>query len=81
MSGSTARTPGRSSVDADGLLCRYRERTESGVRTAAFWGAVLLPLVHLSVLYDGIAGQQTELFFALLVVNVLCFVVGHDYSP
>lgn len=81
MLGSIAPTTATASVGTDELLEKCRERAAATVRTAAFWGAVLLPLVHVSALYRGTASQQTGLFIGLLIVNVLCFVIGHEYSP
>lgn len=81
MSGSTARTSVPAPTSTVSFLQRCRELTATSLRTAAFWGAVLMPAVYIAALYDGVAGQQPGLFLALLVANVVCVVIGQDYSP
>lgn len=50
----------------------------SGLRRAAFWAAVALPLAYLPLLtLDG----GVRAVAALVAVNVVCLFVGHDYSP
>lgn len=55
------------------------------VRGFAFWAAILLPLTYLPVLFGasgeafGVASGQPQVLLALLVLNVLAFLVGHDH--
>lgn len=79
MSRSTAQSPASASTTS--LISKCRKLTTASVRTAAFWGAVLTPLLSIGALYGGIAGQQPQLFLGLLVLNVAFVVVGHDYTP
>lgn len=81
MSRSTARTAARTTADKDSLLAKCQEITTSSLQGVAFWAAVLMPAVYIAALYDGIGGQRMTLFLGLLVANVVCFVIGHDYSP
>ena len=81
MSGSTARSSVRAAAGTASFLDRCRKLTTTGVRSAAFWGAVLLPLASVAALAAGLAGQHPVLFLGLLVANVVCFVIGHEYSP
>ena len=48
------------------------------VKTVAFWAAILLPFTYLPLLYGGLDGQFST-FAALLTLNVLTLVLGHDY--
>jgi hypothetical protein len=47
----------------------------------AFWTAVVLPLAYLPLLSSPIDGQELLVLLALVAVNVVCLLVGHDYSP
>ncbi|WP_435119457.1 hypothetical protein [Halolamina sp. C58] len=51
------------------------------VRTAAFWSAVALPLVYLPLVATGAVWDQPLLFCALLALNAVAFLVGHDHEP
>lgn len=46
------------------------------LRALAFWGAILLPLAYVPALAMGRSG----LFLALLLIQVACVIVGHDYN-
>ena len=59
----------------------YRDdpRTEP-VQAIAFWLAVVLPLIHLSILATGLSnGAETTLFVGLLGLNVVAVVAGHAH--
>lgn len=45
-----------------------------------FWGAVLLPVTYLPILYRTSGGDQLLALFALVAVNVCCLIAGHEYS-
>ncbi|WP_224449800.1 hypothetical protein [Haloprofundus salilacus] len=51
----------------------------SAIRFAAFWLAVALPFCQLALLVDGLAGDRSLVLAALVGVNVLALVVGHNY--
>ena len=53
----------------------------SGLRRLAFWAAVVLPLAYLPLLSNPVDGQQLLVLVALVAVNVVCLLVGHDHSP
>lgn len=53
----------------------------SGLKRLAFWTAVVLPLAYLPLLSSPIDTQQSLVLVALVAVNVVCLLVGHDYSP
>jgi hypothetical protein len=47
----------------------------------AFWTAVVLPLAYLPLLSSPVDDTELLVFVALVAVNVVCLLVGHDYSP
>jgi hypothetical protein len=49
------------------------------VQALGFWSAVLLPFASLYLLADGLAGSELAPLVALLVLNALALVVGHDH--
>ncbi|KTG11159.1 hypothetical protein AUR64_05475 [Haloprofundus marisrubri] len=51
----------------------------SAIRFVAFWLAVALPFCHLALIVDGLAGNRSLVLVALLGVNVLALVAGHNY--
>jgi hypothetical protein len=52
-----------------------------GLKRLAFWAAVVLPLAYLPLLSSPIDTQQSLVLIGLVAVNVVCLLVGHDYSP
>ncbi|MFB6297859.1 MAG: hypothetical protein ABEH56_05000 [Salinirussus sp.] len=75
MSRRTVPSPGSRGVGLDSGSARLVGR----IRFLAFWLAVLLPAAHLPMLIAGYQGLPT--FAGLLAANVLCLVVGQEYSP
>lgn len=50
------------------------------IKQLAFWTAVVLPFMHLSLLVAGLESQSMVLsFVALLALNVVALYVGHPY--
>ncbi|WP_435126930.1 hypothetical protein [Halobaculum sp. D14] len=72
----------RHATDAPAVV---RDAAQTGLlqpaRAAAFWTASLLPLTYLPLLAAGVAGSHTTAFAALVAVNVVAAVAGHDYEP
>lgn len=63
-----------------GRLARAKCRLDASVRRASFWTAVLLPVVHLSLLAAGVeTTRETAALAALLATNVGALVVGHEH--
>lgn len=53
----------------------------SPIKRLAFWTAIVLPFLHLSLLATGLESQSTVLaFVALVALNVLTLVVGHRHG-
>ncbi|WP_159485561.1 hypothetical protein [Halorubrum sp. JWXQ-INN 858] len=62
------------------LSAKFRTLTARGIRAAAFWAAVLLPVAYVPVFY-GVGGVDgTWSFFALLALHIACVVIGHDHN-
>lgn len=51
----------------------------AGIRRAAFWGSVGLPVVYVP-LYAG-SGTMQLLGVGATVLHALCLAVGHDHVP
>lgn len=51
------------------------------VRAAAFWSAVMLPLIYLPLVATGLVWNRPLAFAALLVLNAVTFLVGHGHEP
>jgi hypothetical protein len=49
------------------------------LQAAGFWSAVLLPFASLYLLSGGLASSELLPLTALLVLNALALVLGHDY--
>lgn len=51
------------------------------VKIAAFWAAVVLPFLHLSLLVAGLDSDSTTLaFVGLITLNVVALYVGHPHG-
>lgn len=82
MTNTTLRSVARAPVRTSAVLSNYARRlTTGGVRAAAFWAAVLLPLAYLPVLHGLIVDANAELFLVLLLANIACVVIGHGHTP
>lgn len=53
----------------------------SSVRTAAFWVAVVLPFVVLLALSTGYAAEYPVGVVAVVALNAVAAVVGHNHTP
>lgn len=62
------------------LSTRFRRLTVTGIRAAAFWAAVFLPVAYIPAAY-GVAGLDGGWTLpALLAIHVVCMVIGHEYN-
>ena len=61
-------------------IATLRRTLVAPVRAAAFWAAVCLPPIQLSLLATGLDGGDAALFGALLLANVVALVLGRDYK-
>lgn len=65
---------------AGSVLRRSRPRLARTVRAAAFWTAVALPFAYLHLLWGGLTAPEVGVFFALLAVNAVALVLGHEHG-
>lgn len=53
----------------------------TSVRKTCFWGAILLPFLHVPLLLSGLAAPpETAVFFGLVTINFVALYVGHAYD-
>lgn len=64
-----------------GALTGLGAHAASSVRTAAFWVAVVLPFVALLALSTGYAADYPAGVVAVVVLNAVAAVVGHNHTP
>ncbi|RKD94672.1 hypothetical protein ATJ93_1511 [Halopiger aswanensis] len=65
----------------DHRLERAAPTIASSVRKTCFWGAILLPFLHVPLLLTGLATPaETAVFFGLLTINFVALYVGHAYE-
>lgn len=50
------------------------------VEAVAFWLAIALPFLYFPLVLNGFTGQEAVAFAALLAVNAVALVVGHDHN-
>lgn len=52
------------------------------LRTAGFWAAVSLPMVHVPLLLSGLdSTAEAAVFAVLLAANLLALLLGHGHDP
>lgn len=51
------------------------------VRRLAFWLAIVLPAAYGPLFVTGLDDRTGAVLAGLACLNLLCLVVGHDYSP
>lgn len=66
---------------ADRAAARAAALLVALVRGAAFWTAALVPLSYPVLIATGAAADHPLTFVALLAVNAVGLVVGHNYRP
>ncbi|SEL49172.1 hypothetical protein SAMN04488691_10589 [Haloferax larsenii] len=50
------------------------------LRFVGFWTAVALPFLYLPLLHGGLESNELSVFVALVAVNAVALVVGHNYG-
>ncbi|EJN59313.1 hypothetical protein [Halogranum rubrum] len=59
---------------------RGREMLVAPVRFVGFWAAVSMPFLYLPLLAGGLDASEAYVFVGLLLLNLVAFVVGHEYK-
>jgi len=52
----------------------------AGVRAAAFWAAVVLPLAYVPAAYGVMGFEGAWSAIALIAVHMACVVIGHEHN-
>jgi len=74
-------TEGPPKSDDSSVYRALRRCVRSSVETLGFWTAVVLPFLHLSLLFSGLeTGVEATAFLSLVVVNGIALVVGHRHT-
>ena len=63
------------------LLAMFVDTIVSVFQGIAFWASIPLPFVIAGTLATDIVAAQPLLIGALTVLNFICAVLGHTYSP
>jgi fatty acid desaturase len=50
------------------------------LRFVGFWAAIALPFMYMPLLYGGLQASELTVFVALVALNALALVVGHNYA-
>ncbi|MFB6091979.1 MAG: hypothetical protein ABEK02_03090 [Haloquadratum sp.] len=75
---SLEESPLHGRIGTVGRAVRYGLRSAEAV---TFWVAIALPFVYLPLLVGGFSGGEALLFAALLGLNGVALVAGHDHDP
>jgi hypothetical protein len=51
-----------------------------GVRAAAFWAAIVLPLAYVPAAYGTMGFEGAWSALALIAVHMACVVIGHEHN-
>lgn len=71
--------PSTPSTLARTALGAVADRLAGVARASAFWTAALLPLSYLPLLVTGVVADRPLAFAALLLVNAVALLAGHDH--
>ncbi|KAB1187783.1 MULTISPECIES: hypothetical protein [Haloferax] len=50
------------------------------LRFVGFWAAVALPFLYVPLLFGGLEASELTVFVALVALNALALVIGHNYA-
>jgi len=62
------------------LSTAFRNRALAGVRAAAFWAAIVLPLAYVPAAYGAMGFDGAWSALALIAVHMACVVIGHEHN-
>ncbi|MFC7202381.1 hypothetical protein ACFQJC_02565 [Haloferax namakaokahaiae] len=85
MSNSPSTLPRERLVELREMLNEQHVNTGLKVVTApfrfvGFWAAVALPFLYLPLLFNGLNQSEITVFTALVALNALALIVGHNYA-
>lgn len=62
------------------LSTACRNKAIAGVRAAAFWAAIVLPLAYVPAAYGAMGFESAWSALGLIVVHMACVVIGHEHN-
>ncbi|WP_410766790.1 hypothetical protein [Haloferax sp. DFSO60] len=85
MSNSPSTLPRERLVELREMLNEQHINSSMKVVTApfrfvGFWAAVALPFLYLPLLFNGLGNSEITVFTALVALNVVALVVGHNHA-
>lgn len=73
--------PPAAESNVQSLLAMVVETIVSVFQGVAFWASIPLPLVIAGTLASNVVAAQPLLVSGLVVLNIVCAIFGHNYSP
>ncbi|NLV08284.1 hypothetical protein GOC83_19385 [Haloarcula rubripromontorii] len=73
--------PPATESNVQSLLAMAVETIVSVFQGVAFWASIPLPLVIAGTLATNVVAAQPLLVGGLVVLNIACAILGHNYSP
>ena len=73
--------PPAAESNVQSLVAMIVETIVAVFQGVAFWASIPLPLVIAGTLATNVVAAQPLLVSGLVVLNIVCAVLGHNYSP
>ena len=73
--------PPAAGSNVQSLVAMIVETIVAVFQGVAFWASIPLPLVIAGTLATNVVAAQPLLVSGLVVLNIVCAVLGHNYSP
>ncbi|WP_151099618.1 MULTISPECIES: hypothetical protein [unclassified Haloarcula] len=73
--------PPAAESNVQSLVAMIVETIVAVFQGVAFWASIPLPLVIAATLATNVVAAQPLLVSGLVVLNIVCAVLGHNYSP
>jgi len=73
--------PPAAESNVQSLLAMVVETILSVFQGVAFWASIPLPVVIAGTLATNVVAAQPLLVSGLVVLNIVCAIFGHNYSP
>jgi hypothetical protein len=80
MSGASTTANDRTPAGATAVATSAVGVAVAPLRFVGFWAAIAFPFLYVPLLMGGLQGNEATVFIALLAVNLLALVVGHEYN-
>ncbi|PAU78805.1 hypothetical protein CK500_16305 [Halorubrum salipaludis] len=81
MSSQTSSSSIRAPIQiGSSLSTACRNKAIAGVRAAAFWAAIVLPLAYVPAAYGAMGFDGAWSALALIAVHAACIALGHEHD-